>query len=90
MIFHEPALADLDALALDDEARALSLRRRPAGSSKEGRGACLPGRAGASRMAGLVPATDERAAARRTGSSDGSIRDHPAVSAAVVRLPVQA
>ncbi len=58
MIFHEPALADLDALALDDEAGALSLRRRPGGSSKEGRGACFATASGASQTAGRVPATE--------------------------------
>jgi hypothetical protein len=57
MIVHEPALADPDALALDDAAPTSP--PTPSGSSKQGRGARLPRRAGASRTAGLVPARDE-------------------------------
>ena len=44
MIFHEPALGDLDAVALDDEAP--NSRQCPCGSSKEGRGACFASASG--------------------------------------------
>jgi hypothetical protein len=44
MIFHEPALADLDALALDDEAPISP--PTPCGSSNEGRGACFASASG--------------------------------------------
>jgi hypothetical protein len=46
MIFHEQALADLDALALDDEARELCLAANSSGSPKEDRGACFASASG--------------------------------------------
>jgi hypothetical protein len=60
IIFHEPAPADPDALALDHEAReALPLSQRPAAHQRTPAAPALPRRAEASRMAGLVPTTDD-------------------------------